>query len=356
MRKTARIHLVLCTAAFITILLLTNNMGYAQLGVELLTEPNIRTISLETPQKIIIVARPSQDNVRFAWELKGPGELSKEKINPWIFYIPPESISEKSAQATVTVMVTTPEEKTATAFITFILQALQPTTALLTVRSNVYDDTVFINGKKYGSTRFDQELPLGRYSIRVEKDGCTPYEEIIDLQEDIIVRAKLACATPTPEPSRLRSQPLNVSSDEVKKVFGLDENRGPRKYIKNDFGDRDEVVVDHATGLIWQKSGSERPLTYKEAQEYIEELNLQRFAGYENWRLPTVEELMSLLDPKKLSSKLYINPIFDKRQSRCWSSDKRSSESAWVVSFYVGYVSWNYFLTEVYVRAVRSGQ
>ena len=161
--------------------------------------------------------------------------------------------------------------------------------------------------------------------------------------------------TPTPLPKiHLRSEPQTVSQDEFKKVFGLDENRRPRKYIVNDFEERGDVVVDHATGLMWQKSGSGNYMTYNDALKYIKQLNRERFAGYNDWRLPTIPELMSLLEPGKSSNGSYINAIFDERQRWCWSSDKRSSAAAWYVYFNLGNVYWNYLDYTRYVRAVRS--
>ncbi len=152
---------------------------------------------------------------------------------------------------------------------------------------------------------------------------------------------------------QLRSEPQPVSNAEFLKFFKLDKNFRPLEYIQNDYEDKGEVVIDHATGLMWQKSGSDEPLLYEEAQNSIDALNEKRFAHYSDWRLPTIEELMSLLKRKKQSNDLYINPIFDTTQKRCWSVDtERLSGSAWYVSFIIGDIycddSGNY------VRAIRS--
>jgi len=152
----------------------------------------------------------------------------------------------------------------------------------------------------------------------------------------------------------LREEPLMVSSDEFRSVFGLGENQRPLKYIENEFKDRgDGTIADQATGVIWQKSGSNW-LGYEDALAYVEKLNRERFAGYDDWRLPTIEELMSLLEPKKQSTDLYIDPIFDEEQSWCLSSDKEYPGAAWLVYFLIGDVVWDLVVGNGYVRAVRS--
>ncbi len=63
------------------------------------------------------------------------------------------------------------------------------------------------------------------------------------------------------------------------------------------------VVVDHTTGLIWQddRDAVVAKKTWYLAVDYCEELNL---AGYDNWRLPTVKELMSITDKSKYTSSI----------------------------------------------------
>ncbi|RIK69038.1 hypothetical protein DCC62_24060 [candidate division KSB1 bacterium] len=93
-----------------------------------------------------------------------------------------------------------------------------------------------------------------------------------------------------------------------------------------------EVVMDYATGLMWQQAGSENYLIYKNAHEYVHKLNQQRFAGYNDWRLPTLEEAMSLMEPKK-HGELYLDRVFDHKQRWIWTSDHHSEGAAWVVLF-----------------------
>lgn len=158
---------------------------------------------------------------------------------------------------------------------------------------------------------------------------------------------------------RLRDTPRTLSEDEVKDMLRQHNffDRGWHKYgdFENDFTDnRDGTVTDSVTGLMWEKGGSPEYIRFDRAQYYADSLNRKRFAGYSDWCLPTLEELASLLENKKKDG-LFIDPVFDRKQRWCWSSDRGSSGRAWFVDFNYGRVSWRY-LGSLYfcVRAVRS--
>lgn len=152
----------------------------------------------------------------------------------------------------------------------------------------------------------------------------------------------------------LRKTPVTVTEEDFKKIFNLDENGHPVKYIQNRYKlNDDSTIMDNATGLMWQQSGSEINFSYEAALEYVNQLNNNCFAGYSDWRIPTIAELVSLLEPEKTNGYLYISPLFDGKQQWCWSCDKRTKGSGWYIFFYSGNVNWDFLDLDNYVRGVR---
>lgn len=117
---------------------------------------------------------------------------------------------------------------------------------------------------------------------------------------------------------------------------------------------RDKLVIDHATGLTWQQSGSEKYMPFEEVEAYVRQLNDDEYGCHADWRLPTLEEAMSLMEPEKKNGDLYIDPIFDETQGWIWTADKKSVEKSWVVIFYYGECRYYDIGTVQCVRAVRS--
>ncbi len=221
-----------------------------------------------------------------------------------------------------------------------------------------------LNRNSDGDFRFShfsiQEFCVAKFLI-TEKPLFKPKSKIlitdnvwgmIDLSESELISLEFVENLRPPRP---RSKPIEVLDNEFKKVFKLDENRRPLEYIDNDYHDNGNgTIMDHATGLMWQKAGSDNDIEYGAVKNYIKKLNKDCFAGHTDWRLPTIPELMSLIEPERPSNGMYIDPMFDKKQQWCWSSDLCPGGGAWYVSFYYGNVDW--YDSNYYVRAVRSGQ
>jgi hypothetical protein len=143
------------------------------------------------------------------------------------------------------------------------------------------------------------------------------------------------------------------------------EHRYERKIL-----DEEIVILDHATGLMWQRTGSSDEtgtLTWLDAKTYIAGLNAKRYATFDDWRLPTLEELMSLMTPAQIGMPVeivsgsqtvnrlvHLDPIFQKRPYVCWSSDSASPGCAWMVYFLGGYCGERWRDAFEDVKAVRT--
>ena len=106
-------------------------------------------------------------------------------------------------------------------------------------------------------------------------------------------------------------------------------------YIDNGNG----IILDQKSGLVWQKSDSYHELkkgtNWYQALEYVDLKNSEEFAGFNDWRLPTLKELKNLFDASR--------PIKSKNNARIglpkpfkgggsyylWTSTERGLDNAW---------------------------
>ena len=112
---------------------------------------------------------------------------------------------------------------------------------------------------------------------------------------------------------------------------------------------------DPKTALEWQRE-SPGEMTWQKAQEYAESLPLD---GKNDWRLPTLAELESLLDRTRARAD-GRPPIREEVPFRdnlsYWSSTtfERHTKTAWIVMFDGAYVLSYYKSNLYHVRCVRS--
>ena len=156
----------------------------------------------------------------------------------------------------------------------------------------------------------------------------------------------------------LRSQPKQLSDNDVKSMLikynFFDRTKSPGGAFVNDFVDNGNgMVTDRATGLMWQKGGSSDGMMWQDAKEHVNKLNTEKFAGHSDWRLPTIEELASLMKPVKSEGNLYIDSVFSQKQEICWSGDTFGADTAWYASFKAGMIRHVYHFF-YHVRAVRT--
>ena len=126
--------------------------------------------------------------------------------------------------------------------------------------------------------------------------------------------------------TQLRNSPQKLNIKDIKTVVKncnfFDKELNEKGDFPNDFVDNgDGTVTDRATGLMWEQKGSKREKSHYYAKKHVKSLNKKKFAGYDDWRTPTVEELYSLLEPN-MNKRLYINPVFATKAYHCWSTDE----------------------------------
>jgi len=98
--------------------------------------------------------------------------------------------------------------------------------------------------------------------------------------------------------------------------------RGPG-YGGNRFVDNgDGTITDQATGLMWTKADSGKAMDWPHALHYAEKL---RSAGHDDWRLPNVRELQSIVDYSRAPDASApaargpaIDPVFETSDPEAW--------------------------------------
>ena len=100
-----------------------------------------------------------------------------------------------------------------------------------------------------------------------------------------------------------------------------------------------EAVLDRETGLVWEKSPSTSTFSWQGAQIQCNQLTVGNRKG---WRLPTNQELASLVDPSVSAPTLPAgHPFINVQSSGSWSATTNAFDTtfAWGVNFYYGTVA-----------------
>ena len=141
-----------------------------------------------------------------------------------------------------------------------------------------------------------------------------------------------------------------------------------KKLVANRYSDQgDNTIVDTLSNLHWMRFSlgqtwngkinltDAKRYTWQEAQDTADAFNQAGgFAGYQDWRVPTIDELKTIVERNK---KPAINhAMFPATPlSMFWSSTPATniSHSAWAVYFYGGSAYWYGKTSYYFVRLVR---
>ena len=134
-----------------------------------------------------------------------------------------------------------------------------------------------------------------------------------------------------------------------------------KRFIDNGDG----TVTDTETNLMWKQTDAYQDTSewcnWFGAGAYVKDLNISRFAGFENWRLPTLEEAEELYDEDLHTRdmdrfEIFITPEFSPGGGfTTWTSDERPHGTAAIFYYRYGHANLNHKedITKDTVRAVR---
>jgi len=236
-----------------------------------------------------------------------------------------------------------------------------------------------INGKKAkGLALVPEEQKVAVASRESEKEDSQDMARQTDLpasktpqsKEDQLAHVMKQVRDGKHQGVRLRSTPRPTWDSDIEEMIAeynfFVKGKNEQGYFPNDFVDNgDGTVTDRTTGLMWEKEGSSSNLRWSQAIEYVKNLNKKNLLGYNDWRMPTTEELASLLAPRVNDEGLHIASVFSCKQRVCWSSDL-SRYNTRVVDFSEGsipaviassrIVTWDSWYSIRAVRTIQSGE
>jgi hypothetical protein len=262
---------------------------------------------------------------------------------------------------------------------------------LPTDRSGMKKGSILVNGAvhkdgfKYANVGTGWGLYIG--GTQISEEGNKVEIDAFDKVRVILRRPKerVAAISAGPKPEvteriKLRDKAeKNFSDSDLQKMVtqrnffhskSYPEGNFPNDLVDNGNG----TITDKVTGLMWQKGGSPSEMKFDAAVKYVEDLNSSRVGGHSDWRLPTMEELCSLLEGTPNKSEMFMGDLFDPAQSLCWSADVDPKarptggiavQAAFVVNFVRGetsvgiadkFASPNMTQGSYYVKAVRTAQ
>ena len=117
----------------------------------------------------------------------------------------------------------------------------------------------------------------------------------------------------------------------------------------------DDVVFDMETGLVWERCPDTKAMDWYSARRYCYQSEV---ANRKGWRLPTVEELASLVDMNGDGTGKMLpagHPFTNVQSSYYWSSSTYAPSTAWFVGFSYGFVNGVVKSFSYYVWCVRGG-
>lgn len=166
--------------------------------------------------------------------------------------------------------------------------------------------------------------------------------ETEDLSTDLPMQD---AARPTLQAITLPEETSVVSEDElpafVQRYGFFDSKYNPQGKFETYLVDNGNglTVTEAVTGVMWQRQGCDIN-SFRRIGAYISTCNQNGFAGFSDWRLPSLEEAMSLLQLTISDKEQYIHPCFSHQQPFIFVNGQRLPGGYWFVDYKQGTCFW----------------
>lgn len=148
------------------------------------------------------------------------------------------------------------------------------------------------------------------------------------------------------QPLILPHEPEEMSEEEVAALIARydfsEQERNPQGRFRPVLVDNGDglTVTDKVTGLMWQRAGIDI-MSSRGMHREVERINGLGFAGHTDWRLPSMAEALSLLEPEKSVTGQYVHPCFSAEQPFVFVEATRKPGGYWFVDYKQGRVFWS---------------
>jgi len=115
--------------------------------------------------------------------------------------------------------------------------------------------------------------------------------------------------------------------------------KGKSRFLKN----ADGTIYDSQTSLTWMANDSrinlEKEVTWDEAEKYAADMNEKKIGRYDDWRIPSSQEALTLFDKNRLNKDfkggdIHLDSIFPPGAGNTtWTSEIRGREAQ--IIFYI---------------------
>ena len=151
---------------------------------------------------------------------------------------------------------------------------------------------------------------------------------------------------PAPASVHLPQEPAEMSEEDVvvlvAKYDFAEQERNPHGHFAHVFIDNGDnlTVSDRVTGLMWQRAGTDI-MSNRSMRREVARINQEQFAGYSDWRLPSLAEALSILEGEKVAHDQYLHRCFSGEQPFVFVEATRKPGGQWFVDYKQGRAFWS---------------